>query len=220
MIAEGAEIPHGNQDYAKADLTINKVGVNAAITEEMLEDGLFDVVASELRYAGEAIENRLNRDVISDMLEESDLEHDTAGTNQGIKALVSAAGLVRGAGFEADTVIMHPEFRSFCLLDYVPAYNDSAEGVLRSGTLPMMGGLNAYQYSGADDSATYTWGFAAAGEIGALVFNKRSAAAIAMNRDLTVKEMKDPVHDLVNIPITMRYGHSYLHDDGISRIEY
>lgn len=219
-VAEGAEIPHGNQDYSKVDLTIKKVGVNAAITEEMLEDGLFDVAANELRYAGEAIENKLNRDLISSMLENSGLEHDTGGSNQGIKALVKAKGLVAGAGFVPDTVIMHPEMYALCLLDYVPSYNEGAESVLRGGMLPQMAGLNSFQYGGLDDSATYIWDGGTNGDIMALVFNKRSAGAIAMNRDITVKEMKDVVHDLVNLPVTMRYGASYVHDSGICRIEY
>lgn len=219
-VAEGAIIPGGNQAYAKVDLTIKKVGVNAGITEEMLEDGLFDVVGSELRYAGEAIENKLNRDVLSSMLQNSGLEWDTTATNQGIKGLVKAIGLVRGAGFEPDTVVMHPSAYTITLLDYVPSYNESAEAVLRGGKLPMMAGLNSYQYGGVEDSTTYNWNYAADGDIGMLVFNKRSAGAIAMNRDITVKEMKDPVRDIVNLPVTMRYGTSYVHANAISRVEF
>jgi hypothetical protein len=55
-----------------------------------------------------------------------------------------------------------------------------------------------------DDSATYTWGYGADGNIGALVLDSRRAGGIYLPRDLTIKNYEDPIRDMQGMTVTMR----------------
>jgi len=219
-VSEGAEIPHLNQDYDKADVAIKKYGVNAAITEEMIEDGLVDVMMYELKYAGEAMENALNREWITQLLDDAGNEHDCAGSNLGRSAVLSAKALVEADHFRPDTIVLCPEAANLILRDYTTAYTETGEAVMQKGMLPSIGGMKPYVLGVEDNTTNYAWEYNDNSDIGMIVLEKDKAAVIAMNRDITVKEMKDPVHDLVNLPVTMRVGVESVHANAICRVEY
>jgi len=220
MVGEGAEIPHANQDYGHVDVPIYKYGVNAAITEEMIEDGLVDAMMLELKYAGEAVENTFNQVLITKLLDGAGNEHDCAGASLGRSAIITAKGLVEADHFRPDTIIMHPEMANIVLKDYATAYTETGEAILQKGMLPTVGGMRPFVCGVADATDSYVWEYNSDTDIGGLVFQKDAASVIAMNRDTTVKEMKDPVHDLINLPVTIRFGAAAVHANAISRIEY
>ena len=219
-VPEGAEIPHLNQNYDKADVTIKKYGINAAITSEMMEDGLVDVMMYELKYAGEAMENTLNKVWLGELLDDAGNEHDCAGASLGRSAILSAKGLVEADGFRPDTIILHPEAANLVLRDYTTAYTETGEAIMQKGMLPTIGGMKPYVLGTEDNTTSYAWEYNSDGDMGMVIIEKDKAAVIAMNRDITVEQMKDPVHDLVNLPITMRFGVESVHTNAICRVEY
>lgn len=217
-VAEGAEIPVDTQDYSKRTFTVEKYGVRPLITRELVEDGLFDVVTLELRKAGARIENALNQEALSVIIENAGLEHDTTGSNQGVKAIASAMGLVRGAHFNPDTIILHPEAEALILRDYVPgSYGNKWEA---SGQVRAILGLKSVVTGVTDNSSTYTWDYDSDGDIGMCVLDSKNAGAIVIRRDISVERYSDPIRDLIGIGVTARFDADRLHANASARVEY
>jgi HK97 family phage major capsid protein len=218
-VAEGSEVPIGQQDYAYRDFTIKKYGTRPLITRELIDDGLFDAVAMEVRKAGASVENRLNQLVLSCLLDNAGNEHDTAGSNQGIKAIASAVGLVKEKGYIPDTIVLCPQAEALTLKEFVPTGYVGADAAM-AGRLPSLMGLRVFTCGVTDDSPTYTWQYDSDGDIGMLVYDSRNAGGIAMRRDLTVSRYEDPIRDLVGCTVTARFGVNYLAANAICRVEY
>lgn len=220
QVAEGTEIPMGEQDYSYRDFDILKYGVRPMITNEMIEDSKFDVVAQEVKKAGAKVENKLNQLHLTTLLDNAGNEHDCAGSNLGVKAIGSAAALIRADGFNPDSVVLSPPAEGLVLNEFVPSNYVGAQTVMNSGQVPKIIGLDSRVCGVADDSDTYTWGYAADGNIGMLVLDSSEAGATAMRRDISLAKYADPVRDLVGCSVTARFAVNYLQANAIARVEY
>ena len=206
-VPEATDIPIDNQDYDTVEFKAKKYGVRPLITKELIEDGLFNVAELEMRKAGRRVENRLNQNGITELIDSAGLEHDCANANVGIKAIASAVSLVRAAGFNPDTLIMHPEAEAAVLQEFVPTNYYPTEAIVNTGMVPNILGLRSFTCGVTNHSSgTETWGYgSAADEIGMVVYDSIAAAAIGMRRDITVENYDDPIKDMVGMTVTSRF---------------
>jgi len=217
-VAEGAEIPIDTQDYSKADFVIKKVGRRPLITNELIEDGLFDVIALELKKAGAAIENKLNKDALDALIASAQASDGlTTADTLTVADVANAIGKAKAKNFIPDTLILSPVGESTLLRDsnlvYVNRAGDNA--ALRGGNIgASLLGLKPYT-----TSVTATgWGGTDSGNPIALVIDRVHAGAIAMRRDLSIEQYKDPIRDLAGMSITMRYDVKTFFSNAIVKI--
>lgn len=218
-IAEGTDVPVQNQDYDSVDFVAKKYGGRPLITNELIEDGMFNIAELEIKKVARSIENRLNQNAITEMIDTCTLEHDTAAANQGIKAIASAVSLVRAAGFNPDTLVMHPEAEAIVLQEFVPTNYYPTESIVKTGTVPKILGLNV-NVCGVVDNGTEEWGYAADGEIGMIVYDSSAAGAIGMRRDISVNNYEDAIKDLVGMSVTARFDVEAIVTAACCRIEF
>jgi len=219
-VAEGAKIEIDTQEYTKQDITIDKYGVRPLITNELIEDALFDVVELELKKAGARMENALNRAVLYEMVQGTyKFDANTvnpAGTHIAISDIAQLIGKIKKDNYIPDTLILHPTAEAYLLQDSNLAYVSYAgsPGALRQGDIGgTIMGLKPYVCTTTDASSP-TWDdTTVASDITALVFSKNDAAAICMRRDLTIEQYDDPIHDLIGISLTMRFGTGVLQEN-------
>ena len=228
IVAEGAEIPDRTQDYDKRDFTIVKYGVKPRISFEMIEDGLVDVVAEEIFYAGAAVENRLNYDALTALATNAGnttvgVGSGTAGT--GLAFVREAKKMIKEDGFIADTIIMCSEFEDDLLANATlnTPYASLGEGVVRQGILPSP--LLGLKWHVTDNGSTtvdgsHPWGYGADDEIAAIVMEAKRGCGVAMRRDRTVKKFEDITRELQTITVTMRADVNYLHANAVAKIEH
>lgn len=185
----------------------------------MIDDSQYDLVAEEARYHGERAENTINHVVLGTMLQGSEDEHDTAGTNQGTKAIATAKGKVRAAGYNPDSVVMCVDAETLVGKEYLlTSHTGSQQAIL--GSLPPMLGLKPWTVGTTTSSSTYTWGYTTDGDIGMIVYDSRVAAKIGMRQDIMLENYRDPVRDLVGAVVKLRFGAVVGFGDAICRIEY
>lgn len=220
IVAEGAEIPIETQDYAEIVFKAEKRAVRPLISNELVSDSVVDVISAELKKAGKRIENSLNQDGITKMLDGSSLEVDTAETaaDQGVVAIATAISKVQDAGYTPDSVLMHPEALAAVIKEFVPGNYDNT--VVRTGSLGKILGLDVFVLGVTDASSTYTWGYASNGEIGMLVFDSAAAAAIGMREDIGVDKYEDVVRDLQGMVVKARFDVEVLSGNAICRVEF
>jgi HK97 family phage major capsid protein len=218
-VAEGAKIGIDTQTYSKQDITIDKYGTRPLITNELIEDALFDVVELELKKAGAKIENALNRQCLYQMLtgtyKIATSTMSPAGAHITISDIAQAVGKVKKQEYLPDVLLLHPTAEAYLLQDSNLAYvsYSGGPGALRQGNIGnTIMGLKPYTCT-ATDAASPTWDdTTAASDVTAVVLSKKDFGAICMRRDLTIEQYDDPIHDLVGISLTMRFGADVLRE--------
>lgn len=221
IMAEGSKIPIDTQTYTKQDITIDKYGTRPLITNELIEDSLFDIVELELRKSGARMENKLNRVILNAILNGSNAistsNLNPAGPHVAVSDLAQAVGKVKKQNFLPDNMVTHPTAEAYLYQDSNIAYASYAgtagnfTGGFQGGTLKIMG-LTPHTCT-ATDKASPTWDdTTAASDVTAIVFSKADLGVLCMRRDITVEEYDDPIHDLMGISITQRYGADVLNE--------
>ena len=218
-VPEATDIPILNQDYDTVQFVAKKYGDRPLISNELIEDGLFNIVDIEMKKSGRRVENRLNQNGITELIDSAGLEHDTAAANQGIKAIASGVSKVRAAGFNPDTLIMHPSAEAIVLQEFVPTNYYPTESIVNTGMVPNILGLKTYT-CGVTKNGTEEWDYDTDGDIGMVVYDSVAAAAIGMRRDITVEKYNDPIKDMVGMSVTSRFDVEVVIPNATCRIEY
>lgn len=219
--APGAVVQDDSDTYNTMSATIKNYKAKFAVTKEMLEDAQFDVIADQAQSAGRRIRLKLERDVLSTLLENSGKEHDTTTTSGylGVKAIAAAMGVSKTAGFFPDAVLLHPQAEAWVLKDFVPG--SYMHPKFDAGNVaPTILGLRVASSGVADDSTTYIWEYDTDSDIGMLVMEAKKAGFIAMRKGLTLENFDDPIRGLVGAVATLRAGHNYLQANALCRVKY
>lgn len=209
-VAEGAKVPIDTQVYSKEDISIYKIGTRPLITNELIEDCLFDIAELELKKAGARMENKLNRDCLLELLTDLGVtDVDPAGGHIAVTDIAKARADVETQNYMPDTLLTHPSAEGYLLQDSNLVYASYAgtAATLNTGKIPKIMGLTPYTTTVTTGSTSKYWdGTDAANHYNAVIFDSKASTYLAMRRDLTVEEYDDPIHDILGIACTMRYG--------------
>ena len=226
IVAEGAELESNNQNYTPCTLTSKKYGEKGIITNELIEDALYDIVALEVAKSGARAENTLNHVALTMLLDDAGLNHDAASAH-GFKAIANARKAMKQVNYNPDICIICAEAEYELLTDtqvsYASYYGSAGPTpAVSQGVIPPLLGVKFTQsIDPADttyDSATYPWDYAANDENGMVLVDSASlAAVIGLRRDITVKDYDDPIRDLQGAALTMRFATGSPFDNGICR---
>jgi len=212
-VAEGAAIPIDTETFSTVDLVIKKVGTRPVITNEMIEDGLWDMVEFELMRAGQKIEHKLNYDVINEATDKTTyaaISNVNAGAAFTLANVLEAIKDILDYDYVPTDMIMTPfaEHNLISSNNLLQAHMAGSDAALRNYDLGKIFGLNLHRLTvDGWTTGTYKWnsGNDTANDVHALVCDP-SYCFIGMRRDITVEQYDDPIHDLIGIAATMRYG--------------
>jgi len=218
-VPEATDFPIRNQDYGTVPFVAKKYGDRPLISNELIEDGLFAIAELELKKSGRRIENRINQNGITELIDSAGLEHDCNGSNWGIKAVASAVSKVRAAGFNPDTLIMHPSAEAVVLQEFVPTNYYPTEKIVDTGMVPNILGLKTYT-CGVTKNGTQEWDYDTNADIGMVVYDSAAAIAIGMRRDITIENYNDPIKDMVGMTVSARFDIEVIIANAACRIEY
>jgi hypothetical protein len=220
-VAEGAEFPNRTQNYSNIAFAVKKYGVSPKITNEMVEDGMVDVIASEIKFAGVALQNKVEQVCLNEVLLASTSVWDTTGTNQGLKGIMSGASVLKGLGYFATDVIMCAEAEGLVKGDVATVGTFGGSGMAANGNIPNgFFGLNWHVSGVAYTAGTYTWSYDTADDEGMMVIDRTRAAKIGIARPLTVENYDDPVRDLKGMACSIRMDCQALVPAAICRIQF
>jgi hypothetical protein len=235
-VPEGGVIPIETQEYSKVDIPVLKYGCRPLVTNELIEDGLWDIVEMEVRKTGLRLENRLNRECLKRLLHSTNGFTTTATNCDAASAftvadLADARTAVMQENFMPDTLVLSPIHEGFLFKDSNLVYANRAgtDVPLKNGQLlSTILGLKPFVCSATTGASTVSatapeWGTAtdSAGYYASMVFDSTAPPAmIAMRRDIQVEQYDDPIHDLIGVSCTMRFGVRTIHAKAGNNIEY
>lgn len=208
VVAEGAEIPILDQAYTHYELRAIKYGVRPMITQEAVDDLMFDVVAAEIRKAGYRLENTLNQLVLRDLIRRANRTVDLEGANP-ISDLASATSTMMGAGYTPDAVVFSPVGYATILGALTSIHSQLQDETIRSGSIGRLLGLDVKvcsvpakaNRSGGDDD-TADWGEKTVG----MVLAKSAAGSIGIRKDITVANYADTIRQMQGITVSARWA--------------
>lgn len=208
-IAEGAEIKPRNQGYGYTSVTVGKVGDAPSITQEMMSDSQYGLMALEVRKSGARVENKFNRNVMKVILDSGLQTHDTTGSNQGVAAILEAQSKVGDMNYVADKTVAHPRLAGKLLAETFPSANYSgynADGV-RTGQIGQeILGMGFMKTSVNPLATGKTWGYSADGYYGGIVADTMNFGAIVLREDIQIENFKDPMRQIQGATVTMRFN--------------
>lgn len=226
-VAEGAAIPIDTESFTTTDLKIKKIGTRPIITNELIEDGLWDMVEFELKRAGQKLEHKFNYDVINEAVDKSTysaISTVDAGADFTPANVLEAIKNVLDNDYVPTHMIMTPfaENKLIGSNNLLQANYAGSDSALRNYDLGKLFGLTLSRLTvDGDPSKTYKWnsGNDTQHDVHALVFDP-TYCMIGMRRDITVEQYDDPIHDLVGLSATMRYGVKTIQPEKASIIEH
>lgn len=221
-VAEGAAAEDDEVTYSSATHTIKKYVSKPSITEEMVADGQWDVIAHETAKAGARLENTFNHFVLGTLLQGSGDEIDVSATNVGLKAVAKAMAEMMANGFKADRLVLHPTAMGYIMEEFTPAGGYYAVGDQTiSGTLPAtILGMKVGVCGTTTSSTSYTWGYGTDGYMGMLLLDSMHCGGAAINQDITLEKFDDPLRGIKSFKAFMRFGAATHQTYAAERVEY
>ncbi len=215
-LADGAAGVEKTEGYDIRQIDIYTYREIPTITQNLIDDQMFNAVADQIYFTGQKIENQINQECVTALLDNAGNQHDCGETNLGLHGIAYARRELMKDGYYPDVAIVCPEAEASLNLDTTFA---SSYGWGTEALQPRMAmGVKVIVCGVADRSSSYTWTYNSNGDAGMLVLDSRRAGAIAMRQDITVEPFRDPVRDLQSINVKARFGANYLYANATCRV--
>jgi len=208
--AEGAEVPIVSDDYTACDLKAYYIPERPLISKAAIADQKWDVVGIALRNTGEVLENTLNRDALEVVANNVGSTISGAGSAASIlDVIINARNNLRKAKFKPDVSVISSDVEALILKELrLPGLTSSSTlltPTIREAAIPRMYGLDFFV---ADEifekSASGTWGFSSAGEVGAVMWSSRHGTQLGMRQDIGIERFNDPTRLMEGMISSMR----------------
>jgi hypothetical protein len=170
-----------------------------------------------------AMENQFNRIVLNEVLDNVTTNtHNPDGAHIAVSDIARARSMILKANWPGvDTLVTHPTAEGYLLQDSNLVYASYAgtTSPLYSGKLITIMGCTPHSCTVTEQTTGPVWEDATAGaDVTALVLSSADLGVIRMRQDLKVENYDDPIHDLVGISLTMRYGVKVVNETACTKI--
>jgi HK97 family phage major capsid protein len=220
-IAEGAEVPVNVGVYAKKTFTAQKYGLRPLITDELIEDSKYDVIAMEVARVGQRLELGLDQQMhLEYVTDATATSGDCGGSGANmLSAISSAMAGIDGAGFKANAIVLCPVMFGALRASLAGTGSYQQNNFINGAPMAQLYGLPVY-VSGHTPASAANWRFTTNDDIGALVLDTTASGGIGMRKDITVENFRDPIHGLQNVVATMRYDVQAFLGGAIAKVIY
>ena len=223
IVAEGAEVPALTETISVATLTAKKVGTRPLITNEMVSDAKYNAIAEEIRYAGEQIENTINRDCLNNLIDNSRASYSTDSGGSGatpLKFIGTALGTLIGRGFRGTDIIFHPSMYGATLAAFSSLSTDKASRVTDAGGIGNLYGLRPHLCGIDDSAATYVWGWGTDNYSGCVLIDRAKAGVLGFREDIHVQQYPETIRDMQGMTVLCRFDSSSILATAAQFVQY
>lgn len=212
VVAEGASVPIDVVDYTSFNMKPVKYGVRIPVTKEMMEDGKWDLIEHNIRFAGTKIADNEDLLIIRDAL-------DSASNTQSGGAAITIGDITRAMQYLEDSdyspthLIVGAEVANDLrnIDTFVEAQKLGTREMFETGFIGRVYGMDVLRFStNAAPTTTYSKY--------AYVIDKQHAYIMAEKRTVTVENYDDAVHDLTGAVVTQRIAVKALRAGAICKI--
>jgi len=186
------EPPIFHPKYTSVDAVTEKAWTLPLAPKELIEDAEFGLIENEVSLAGMRLENTLNQDAISELIDNAGhvKTFNPAGNNM-LERIASACIAITNSQFTPTHIILSPDTYFEEMIEHTrPIFNDD---ILKWKTLAITA------------NGSKNWGGNNPGDVKVVVLDASVAALILMKKDITVKKYSDPINDLRGAIVEAKY---------------
>jgi len=189
------EPPVFHPKYTSIDAVTEKAWTLPLAPKELIEDAEFGLIENEVSIAGMRLENTLNQDAISTLIDDADHAVTVDGGASMITGIKEACIKVTNSYFTPTHLIATPQylFETLSISDAPLLFNKE------------QGGMLDFKFLATVSNGEQNWGWENSGDVGAVALDAAVAALILMKEDITVKKYSDPLDDLRGAIVEMKY---------------
>jgi len=239
--ASGGEAPDETIETAQGTITPRLFSINIGVTNEMIEDSLFDQMETHVRIAGKAMGEWSTKMCLFPIMEDHRgttttfrVEGAYNGVNSGgattfdISDVLEAEGANSTDGFDTTHLIIPPHGPQTLLLGAAGYPHDwtKLKDVVNLSNNPIANicGIDVVRVkhittSDTSDETSYIAGLYAT-SWHALAVNKTYGIQTVRKRWLKIENYSDPIRDLVGAVVSARQGHLVAYADACCVINY
>ena len=240
FFASGGEIPDNTVETAQGTITPRAFGINIGVTNEMVEDSLFDQMETHVRIAGKAMGEFSTKMCLFPIMEDHRgttttfrVEGAYNGVNTGggttfdVSDILEAEGANATDGFDTTHVIVPPHAPQTLLLGaagYPQDWSYIRDINLSQNPIANVAGMDIVRVkhittSDTSSATSYTAGLYAT-HWQALAVNKTYGIQTVRKRWLKIENYSDPIKDLVGAVVSARQGHLVAYADACCVISF
>lgn len=235
FVGSGGEAPDETLDTTQESITPRLFNINIAVTNEMVEDAMFDTIETHVRIAGKAMGEFSTLMCLFPIMD----DHSAGATTYRIEGaynavaaggaycyisdLFEAEGQNAQDGFTSDVAIIPPHGPSTTLMGESNKTwwmaQDQIAVNLASNPITNIGGMDIvrvfHQTIGLDEAARnqYYATLSVSNNWHTLVLNKTYGIQTVRKRWLKIENYSDPIKDLVGAVVSARQGHLVAYAD-------
>ena len=238
--ASGGEAPDETIETAQGTITPRMFRINVAVTNEMIEDSMFDQIETHVRIAGKAMGEFSTKMCLFPIMD----DHRATATTYSVDGayntvssggattldwtdIMEAEGANATDGFTSDVAIIPPHGPQTLLVGaagYPQDLNAAMKIDLKGNPITNINGIDIVRVkhiTTADTPAAVQWysGLYST-SWHALVLNKTSGIQTVRKRWLKIENYSDPIKDLVGAVVSARQGHLVAYADACCVISY
>lgn len=206
-VPEGSPFPQDESTFARVTLRPLKYGVRVQITQEMLEDSMFDLSAMHARLAAKKLAENEDTLILAQLDGAANVV--TGGAAITIANIASGILNLRNADFAPDTFAIGPEVLSDLqqIDTFVEADKMGNREMLQNGVVGRLYGMDVVMFSANIGTTTRAY-----------IFDSRYALVGAEKRPVTTEVWRDYAIDTYNLVASQRIAYARLRDTAISRL--
>jgi len=199
-VAEGSEIPIDTNAYESFTLTPVKYGYRPLITNEMIEDNQFDVIAMEIAEAGYQFAKKMDSILAAQIEAGAAAAGNTVSGADPITVanIVTAMNKLEANDFTPTDMILSPEAAAD--IRNIDTFVEADKAKVTDPSKRLIGtifGMKVWVSSQVTSNYVY-------------IIDRNYALITATKRPLTIENYKDNIRDMKGIVFTMRWTARYL----------
>jgi len=212
LIAQGAEISAPGGSFTERTYKPKKYGAMPMITEELIEDGKFDLLDFQLRQVGYQMGRKLDT-LVFQAIEDGAAANSTAhtvaagGTAITDDNIISAMGFVEEDGYKCTDFVVSPQ--AIADIRNIDKFVDADKARVTDPSQRFIGrifGMNVWESPNSYTTKT------------SYIVDKKYAVALAEKRPITVKNYDAVNRDMRGVAITARWDADYLYKEACAQI--
>lgn len=208
VVAEGAEIALDQVEYTSTNVKPVKYGVSIRITRELLEDGKWNLLQHNIRYAGKRLAENENSLVVTAL--DSAANSISGGASVTVPNITRAMQYLRDSDYTPTTYAVGMEVMTDLMnIDlFVDASKSGNTEMLSRGMVGTIFGMNVIAVSTNAGMTTTT----------SYVYDNMEAYVLAEKRPMTVENFELPTYDMSAAAITQRITAKILRTSAVAKI--
>ena len=205
VVPESGEVPlMQGERFSEIIVTPYKIGIRAAVTREMIEDGALDVINRNIRQAARAVAEKEDEDILNALLATTNT---TPSTSWGLEDLSKLLRLVEQYNYRPNVIVMHPAAATKLRTEDVFDRTVTREVAtfLPNGNVGSIFNVGVVLTNAMPQTV-------------ALCLDTRNAGVLVERRPLQVENWTDPARDSEGVVLTMRIAPALLNVKACGKI--